>query len=1220
MIIPVVSIAGALADLSGDLTEDGIIDAGDLAIMAGQWLSPPGSEADIISNDGVNIRDFNLLAENWLAEAPAIIISEFLAVNDNGLLDEDGESSDWIELYNPGDSLVNLEDFSLTDKRDKPRKWIFPAVSIASDEYIIVFASGKDRSDPESQLHTNFSLSSSGEYLALIRPDGRTVSSVYNPFPNQFADISYGISQSAFEVVQETLIAATAAARAFIPYDGSVDGLWIDPEFDDAGWLTGSTGVGYDYSSLIGLDVGAMRYNIQSVYIRIEFEVADPDQLTNLLLRMKYEDGFAAFLNGFPVADVNAPDIESLSYLSASEANRPDSQAIVYEDIDVSDYLGFLQVGRNVLAVQGLNFGTDSSDLLIFPELIARRVSGSAQTQQLQGYIYSPTPGGANGGISANAGPAIREVTDVVVNPSGDSDIVISARIEETSLPITQVQLHWLVMYDSLNTTAMYDDGTHLDDLPGDGVYYGTIPSSAFNPGEMVRWSVTATDEESNQSRQPLFPYPTNSPQYYGTVIADPALISDLPVIHWYIETPSAANNRTGTRASLYYNEQFYDNVYVRIRGGSITGLSKKSYKFEFNDGDHFKYNPDCPRVDEINVNQTYTDKSYMRQTLSFESYNLAGAPGSNSFLVRLQQNGDFFSVAQFVEQVDKDLLEREGLGKNGALYKMYNGVTSGTSKVEKKNRREEDNTDLIDLVSNINNLTGAARTNYIFDHIDVPACLNYLAASVIIQHDDDSVKNYYLYCDSDGSGQWLFIPWDIDLTFGRHYMTQDSILSDIIWADTDYYIYDNNNGIFPSHPFVDTELTPGNRAWNHLTDALLNTPEFKEMYKRRLRSLMDKMLQSPITSPAEKIYENRISEMITQASDDIALDIAKWGQYGAGQSLLTATDILINDYLTPRREHLYNTHHIDNVGDYDISGSFSAGLPDGQPAVCNVTIDPVVEFSPATGNQDQEYIRIVNNESHAVDVSGWMITGGVEHTFKPGTVLLAGGDMYVSPDVRSFLNRPTSPRGSEGRLVQGNYDGHLSSWPETLNLIDADGGVRSSVTYIGNPSEAQRYLRITEIMYHPAQGGSFNEEEYEFIELKNIGSIELLLDGISFTDGIVYQFPPAEARILQPGEYLILPANQTAFAERYDTAGLNLATGEYVGLLSNGGEPVKLEDALNNTILSFEYDDDWYDVTDGGGYSLTVIDPNAAIDSWGVKASWRAGALTGGSPGACGG
>ncbi|WP_016775982.1 lamin tail domain-containing protein [Anaerophaga thermohalophila] len=75
----------------------------------------------------------------------SIIISEILASNSNMLEDEDGDFSDWIELYNPGDDPVNLEGWGLSDDEEEPMKWTFPEVTLAPGEYLIVWASNKNR-------------------------------------------------------------------------------------------------------------------------------------------------------------------------------------------------------------------------------------------------------------------------------------------------------------------------------------------------------------------------------------------------------------------------------------------------------------------------------------------------------------------------------------------------------------------------------------------------------------------------------------------------------------------------------------------------------------------------------------------------------------------------------------------------------------------------------------------------------------------------------------------------------------------------------------------------------------------------------------------------------------------------------------------------------------------------------------------------------------------
>ncbi len=122
-----------------------------------------------------------------------VVINEFMAKNDTILADEDGAFSDWIELYNSGGSAVDLGGWTITDNNVIPDKWTFPSISIPSGAYLVIFASGKNRVDPASELHTNFGLSASGEYLGLFNDTGG-VQFAYNPdYGLQFADVSYGL-------------------------------------------------------------------------------------------------------------------------------------------------------------------------------------------------------------------------------------------------------------------------------------------------------------------------------------------------------------------------------------------------------------------------------------------------------------------------------------------------------------------------------------------------------------------------------------------------------------------------------------------------------------------------------------------------------------------------------------------------------------------------------------------------------------------------------------------------------------------------------------------------------------------------------------------------------------------------------------------------------------------------------------------------------------------
>ena len=87
-----------------------------------------------------------------------LIINEFLASNRRGLIDEDRQRVDWIEITNTSTQPVSTEGWSLTDDPERPKKWILPSRVLRAGEHLVIFASGKNRRPQEGPRHTNFKL------------------------------------------------------------------------------------------------------------------------------------------------------------------------------------------------------------------------------------------------------------------------------------------------------------------------------------------------------------------------------------------------------------------------------------------------------------------------------------------------------------------------------------------------------------------------------------------------------------------------------------------------------------------------------------------------------------------------------------------------------------------------------------------------------------------------------------------------------------------------------------------------------------------------------------------------------------------------------------------------------------------------------------------------------------------------------------------------------
>ncbi|MBN1506244.1 MAG: CotH kinase family protein [Sedimentisphaerales bacterium] len=174
-----------------------------------------------------------------------------------------------------------------------------------------------------------------------------------------------------------TLVAEDAPKRAIVPA-APIDDAWRGGSaFDDSAWISGTGGVGYErqsgYQQYFGIDLGDQMYNRNtSCYIRIPFTVpAEPGTFNFMTLRMRYDDGFIAYLNDVEIQ--RALFNGTPAWNSAASSNHDDGAAVIFEDFDVSAQVGLLREGQNMLAIHGLNSSTTSSDLLFSAELVAGR-------------------------------------------------------------------------------------------------------------------------------------------------------------------------------------------------------------------------------------------------------------------------------------------------------------------------------------------------------------------------------------------------------------------------------------------------------------------------------------------------------------------------------------------------------------------------------------------------------------------------------------------------------------------------------------------------------------------------------------------------------------------------------------------------------------------------------------------------------------------------------
>ncbi|MCP4190749.1 MAG: hypothetical protein GY768_08980 [Planctomycetaceae bacterium] len=326
------------------------------------------------------------------------------------------ESLEWIELYNQLSVDMDVSEWSLRGgvDYDFPDGTIVPGhgfVVVAANPNSLAAASGvSDALGPfvgrldnagdslllynnDNRLMNSLSYNDRGDWP--VGPDGsgaslakfmQTTSS--EDAENWTTSLELGGtpgSSNFFEdgsIRQTTLLRSRVEATVHVPSDNSLGLDWTEINFNDADWTRGSTGIGYErssgYDALFGLDladppnnqasVGMYEVN-QTAYARIPFSLdTDPTEFDALSLRMKFDDGFVAYINGEEVARDNAP--ETVTWNSGANGSRSDGEAVQFADYDITGVVNKLSQGENVLAIHGLNQSLTSSDFLILPEIV----------------------------------------------------------------------------------------------------------------------------------------------------------------------------------------------------------------------------------------------------------------------------------------------------------------------------------------------------------------------------------------------------------------------------------------------------------------------------------------------------------------------------------------------------------------------------------------------------------------------------------------------------------------------------------------------------------------------------------------------------------------------------------------------------------------------------------------------------------------------------------
>ena len=183
-----------------------------------------------------------------ISNAQNIRINEVVSSN-SVFFDEDGDTPDWIELHNSGTQNVNLGNWTISDDLNNLSKWSFPNITLPANDYLMLWASNKDR----NQITSSRTLVNQGDLY------------------------KYQIPTS------------------------ELNANWTHLDFDDTNWDNGISGFGYADND----DATIIPNGTSSIYIRKNFDLNSVEDIISLILDIDYDDGFVAYINGIEIARAN---------------------------------------------------------------------------------------------------------------------------------------------------------------------------------------------------------------------------------------------------------------------------------------------------------------------------------------------------------------------------------------------------------------------------------------------------------------------------------------------------------------------------------------------------------------------------------------------------------------------------------------------------------------------------------------------------------------------------------------------------------------------------------------------------------------------------------------------------------------------------------------------------------------------------------------------------
>lgn len=855
-----------------------------------------------------------------------------------------------------------------------------------------------------------------------------------------------------------------------------------------------------------------------------------------------------------------------------------------------------------------------------------------------------PTPGARNLGTTTSVPPQIRRVTHEPNQPRSADPVVITALVTDPD-GVQSVALSYQLVrpgayfcrYLKANTNGtpvldsryerlwtkldMLDDGEGDDESAGDGIYTATIPGTLQRHRHLMRYRIGATDENNTSILVPYRDDPSpnfafftydGTPDWTGRirngdspVTFSGELMSSIPT-YFLLTTSNYVNDSQfggygGSEylwpGTLIYDGKIYDNIHYRPRGGVHRfQFGKNFWKFDFPRGHRFqardeygkKYKTKWSKLNFSSivqqVNFGHRGEQGLFEGVGFRLFQLCGVQASNTHHVQFyvidsqresttsQYDTDYYGLFLAIEQLDGQFLEEHDL-PDGNLYKIegHSGESNNQGPTQVKNRS--------DVSSFISTYRGSnPRPDWWEANLNIDKYLSYRTIVEGIHHYDIAYGKNYFYYHNPESDKFEVVPWDLDLTFANN-------------------MFGNGNHDFKSKVANSSAFnTRYQNRMREIIDLLYNNDEGDKLVDETVKFVW-KQGEPSLVDADRRLWDNHPRLNHKDRYYDIAssrdfpgmMRVVK--NYLSSRSRWMTSSILTHDRVVPRRPTIRYAGAAGHPSD-DLQFTASEYSSPGRTPFAAIAWRVSEVHNPTVPNYDPTQPNI------------YEIDGAFEQE--------------LSTNDTNFTFPPLSVRVGctyRARVRYQDRSGRWSHWSQPIQFTATEPRIADHL----------RDLRISEFMYHPPEPTgsereiSTNRDDFEYVEVKNVGPASLDLRDVRFTKGIDFDFSGSAIETLEPGDYALLVKNRTAFEARYG-AGLPIA-GEYADdNLRNSGERLKLSYGAGTPIHDIdEYSDQlpWPTAADGG-YSLVLMHLNQQeVPDHNDPTNWRISRSPQGSPGA---